>query len=109
VTFLGSAVAATILPWWKPELYRNSAIARYAIGPIPLISLAGAITVIVLAWTLFEWLTNALYGIGVGNARSILWLGALYGAAVVVYVVARLYRRAQGVNLEAIHAEIPAD
>jgi amino acid transporter len=109
VTFFGSAIAATILPWWKPEIYRNSPVARYAIAGLPLISIAGAITTLFLAWTLWQWITNALYGIGVGNNSSIIFLGVLYGAAAVLYVVARLYRRAQGVDLEAIHAEIPAE
>jgi hypothetical protein len=109
VTFLGSSFAATILPWWKPEVYRNSPIARYEVAGIPVISIAGAITTLFLLWTIYLWLTDSLYGIGVGNTQSIVWLGALYGVAVVVYVVARLYRRQQGVNLDAIHAEIPAE
>jgi hypothetical protein len=33
----------------------------------------------------------------------------VYGAAALLYVVARLYRRSQGVDLDAIHAEIPAE
>ena len=44
-----------------------------------------------------------------GNASSIVFLGALYGAAALLYVAARLYRRSQGVDLDAIHAEIPAE
>ena len=74
-----------------------------------MISIAGAITTLFLAWTLWQWLTNALYGIGTGNSDSIIFLGVLYAAAAVLYIVARLYRRAQGVDLEAIHAEIPAE
>lgn len=109
VTFFGSAIAATILPWWKPEIYQNSPIVRYTIVGIPLISVAGAVTTLFLGWTLWQWITNALYGIGTGNADSIKFLGILYAAAAVLYVVARLYRRAQGVDLEAIHAEIPAE
>jgi amino acid transporter len=109
VTFLGSSVAATILPYWKPEIYRNSPMARYTVVGLPLITLAGAITTIFLAWVLFEWITNSLYGIGVGHPTSILFLGILYGIAAVVYVGARVYRRSQGVDLDAIHAEIPAE
>jgi basic amino acid/polyamine antiporter, APA family len=109
VTFLGSSVAATILPWWKPDLYKNSPIARYNILGLPLISLAGGITTIFLGWVLFEWLFESLYGIGVGNATSISFLVILYGLAAVVFVVAWLFRRAQGVDLEAIHSEIPAE
>jgi basic amino acid/polyamine antiporter, APA family len=109
VTFFGTAIAATILPWWKRDLYQKSPIVRYAIGGLPLISIAGAITTIFLGFVLYEWLSNALYGIGVGNTQSIQFLAALYAIAAVLYVVARLYRRSQGVDLDAIHAEIPAE
>lgn len=109
VTFLGSAVAATILPYWKPQLYQSSAIARYNVLGLPLITVAGALTTLFLLWTLYQWLTNALYGIGTGNTESIKFLGVLYAGAAILYVIARLYRRAQGVDLEAIHAEIPAE
>ena len=109
VTFFGTSFAATILPWWKRDLYNKSPIARYKLAGLPLISVAGAITTIFLGWVVFEWLSNSLYGIGVGNAQSIKFLGIVYGLAALVWVVARLYRRAQGIDLDAIHAEIPAE
>jgi hypothetical protein len=105
VTFLGSTIAATILPWWKPQLFDNSPIARLKIP----ITIASLIISVILAYTIYLWLTDALYGIGVGNTNSIIFLGVLYGAAAIVYVAARLYRRSQGVDLDAIHAEIPAE
>jgi APA family basic amino acid/polyamine antiporter len=109
VTFLGSAVAATILPWWKPQIYQGSPIARYTVVGLPVISIAGAITTIFLGWVLYSWLFDSLYGIGVGNSTSIAFLVILYALAAVVYVAARFYRRSQGVDLDAIHAEIPAE
>jgi amino acid transporter len=117
VTFLGSSIAATILPYWKKDIYEASPIARYKLLGLPLISVAGALSSIFLAWVLFLWLTQGvseafpggLYGIGNGNVTSIVFLGVLYGAAAVVYIVARFWRRAQGVDLDAIHAQIPAE
>ncbi|MBI3750824.1 MAG: amino acid permease [Chloroflexi bacterium] len=109
VTFFGTSFAATILPWWKKDLYQKSPIARYQVAGLPLISIAGLITTIFLGWTTYEWLSNALYGIGVGNSDSIKFLAFVYGLAAVVYIVARLVRRTQGINLDAIHAEIPAE
>ncbi len=109
VTFFGTAIAATILPWYKRDLYQASPIARYQIAGIPLISIGGGVTVLVLGWTIYEWLSNSLYGIGVGNSQSIIYLGVMYGLAVVVYLAAWLYRRSQGVDLGKIHAEIPAE
>ena len=105
VTFLGSTVAATILPWWKPQLFDNSPIAHLKVP----ITIASLIITLVLAYTIYLWLSDPLYGIGVGNADSIKFLGVLYGLAAIVYVAARLYRRSQGVDLDAIHAEIPAE
>ena len=109
VTFLGSSIAATILPYWKPDIYNASPVARYKVGGLPLISIAGAGSTLFLGWVLYLWLSDPLYGIGVGNADSIKFLGVLYGAAAILYVVARLWRRSQGVDLDAIHAEIPAE
>jgi hypothetical protein len=105
ITFLGSTIAATILPWWKPALFDNSPIAGLKI----VISLCGLIISVILAYVIYKWLSDPLYGIGVGNTNSIIFLGVLYGLAAIVYVVARLYRKSQGVDLDAIHAEIPAE
>ncbi|HEY2917146.1 MAG TPA: amino acid permease [Candidatus Limnocylindrales bacterium] len=109
VTFLGSSIAATILPYWKPDIYNASPVAKHKILGLPLISVAGLLSTLFLGWVLYLWLSNALYGIGVGNAKSIYFLGVLYGVAAILYVVARLWRRAQGVDLDAIHAEIPSE
>jgi APA family basic amino acid/polyamine antiporter len=109
VTFFGTSIAATILPYWKPDIYNASPVARYKIVGLPLLSISGALSTLFLGWVLYLWLSDPLYGIGVGNADSIKFLGALYGIAALLYVVARLWRRAQGVDLDAIHAEIPAE
>ena len=65
VTFLGSAIAATILPWYKPQIFDNSPVAHLKI----VISGAGLITAIILGWTIILWLKDPLYGIGVGNVE----------------------------------------
>src|SRR6187549_1318552 len=109
VTFFGTSIAAMILPWWKKDLYATSPMARYSVAGLPILGVAGALSTIFLGWVLFMWLSNALYGIGVGNTTSIVFLAILYGAAALLYVVARFARRSQGIDLDAIHSEIPAE
>jgi amino acid transporter len=107
VTFLGSAMAASILPWRRKTLFQNSAIARYNVGGVPLITVAGVVTSAFLGWLLWKWFTNDTYG--VNNKTSLRYLVILYGMAAVIYAIAYFVRRAQGVNFKAIHAEIPVE
>jgi hypothetical protein len=107
VTFFGTSIAAAILPWRKPQLYQNSPIARYKVGGIPLITIAGAITALFLLFNLYQWFTNDNYA--VNDPTSLVFMGAMYLLALVIYVVAYFVRRNQGINLTAIHEEIPVE
>ena len=107
VTFFGTSIAAMILPYRKKRLYENSPIARYKLAGIPLITITGAITALFLGFNLYHWFTNDLYA--VNNSTSLWFMAAMYGLAIVIYVVAWFVRRSQGINLSAIHREIPVE
>ena len=107
ITFFGTAIAAIILPWRKKQLYENSPIAKYKVAGIPLITITGTITALFLGFNLYEWFTNANYA--VNNKKSLVFMGIMYVMAIVLYVVARLYRKSQGIDLKAIYQEIPVE
>jgi basic amino acid/polyamine antiporter, APA family len=107
VTFFGTSIAAIILPWRKKALYENSPIARYKVAGIPLVSLSGVITAAFLGFNLWKWFKDDLYG--VNNKDSLVFMGIMYGMALVIYVVAYLVRRSQGINLKSIYEEIPVE
>ncbi len=107
VTFLGSGVAATILPWRRPEVWAASPASRFRVGPIPLVTIAGLVMIGFVGWAVYQWLSNDLYALN--NTDSFIYMGTLYVAALVVYVVARLIRARQGFNLSAVQGEIPAE
>jgi amino acid transporter len=107
VTFFGTSIAAAILPWRKKTLYENSPIARYKIGGIPLITVTGVLTAAFLGFNLWEWFTNDNYA--VNNKDSLVFMGAMYALALLIYVVAKVYRKSQGIDLKAIYEEIPVE
>lgn len=111
VTYLGSTVAAILLPYTKPDLYNASPIARYKVAGIPLITVAGVIFGGFLVFLLYEWLVdpNGLYGIGSTNTSSMIYMGAMYVLALVIYAGFRIYRTRQGINVSKIYAEIPVE
>jgi basic amino acid/polyamine antiporter, APA family len=107
VTYLFSAIAVVILPWRKPDLWRASPASRIKVLGVPIVPVAGVITIGLLVFNLVEWLYNKLYF--VNSNDSLIYMGAMYVLAIVVYVTARLVRRRQGIDLGLINKEIPVE
>jgi amino acid transporter len=104
VTFVGSTVAAGILPWRKPEIYNASPIAKYRLGPIPL---AAVIFLAYLGFCIYKWLSDGVYGSN--RHDSLVYMGCLYGLALLIYLGSRIVRRRQGMDLGMVYNEIPAE
>src|SRR5207302_4676505 len=107
ITFLGTTVAAAILPWRKPEIYNASPIAKYRVAGIPLITAAAALFLAFLGYCIYKWLQDSVYGSN--NHGSLIYMGCLYGVALGIYVVSRIVRRRQGMDLKMVYNEIPAE
>jgi amino acid transporter len=107
VTYLGTIVAATILPWRRRDIFASSPVARYRVAGVPLITVAGVLTAAFLIYNLVRWATDAVYG--VNNQQSAIYMLAMYVLAIAIYVVARIVRARQGIDLARVHAEIPVD
>jgi amino acid transporter len=112
ITFLGSTIAAILLPYTKKDLYNASPIAKYKILGIPLITVAGVIFGTFLLFLLYQWLVdpNELYGISYRNTASVIFMLILYGTALAIYFAARVYRRVRGgLDVGKIYKEIPVE
>jgi amino acid transporter len=107
VTFLGSAVAAAVLPWRRREIYNASPIARYNVLGIPLITFASSLFIAFLVFCLVKWFTDDVYAVNDGG--SLIFMGCLYLLAIAIFVGSRIYRRRQGMDLSMAYGEIPAE
>jgi len=107
VTFLGTVIAAAVLPWRRKDLYANSPIAQYSVAGIPLLTIVAVLTAAFLVFTLWEWFSQAVYG--VNNPTSLWFMGAMYLLAIVIYAVAWFVRKSQGIDLAKIHEAIPVE
>jgi APA family basic amino acid/polyamine antiporter len=107
MSFLGSTIAALVLPWRRPNLYWSSPIASYRLFGVPGISIAASVFTVYLLFCLYQWLSKAVYG--VNNTASLLYMLLLYIAAFTIYVVARIIRGRQGIDLGMIYSEIPSE
>jgi amino acid transporter len=107
VTYLFSAIAVVILPFRKPDLWAASPASRLKIAGVPVVPVAGLITIGLIGYCLYEWLSNSAYGIN--NNDSLIYMGAMYVLALVIYLVARFVRARQGIDLSLINKEIPVE
>jgi amino acid transporter len=107
ITFAGSAIAAAVLPWRKPEIYNASPIARYKVLGLPLITFTAVAFLALLVFCLVKWITDDVYGLN--DSGSLLYMGILYVVALGIYVGSRLLRRRQGIDMAMVHKEIPAE
>src|SRR6202171_5128322 len=110
VTFLGTVIAAAILPWRRADIYKNSPIARWRVAGIPVITVTGVISAIFLAFMIVEWSLNTVYGTAfTTNVLPLQYFAVTYLVAIAIYVVARVVRKRQGIDLARIHQEIPVE
>jgi basic amino acid/polyamine antiporter, APA family len=107
VTFLGSAIAAAVLPWRRAAIYNASPIARYKVAGIPLITFSSGLFIVFLVFCLYKWLQDSTYGINDGG--SLIFMGCLYALAIAIYVGSRFYRKRQGMDLKMVYGEIPVE
>jgi APA family basic amino acid/polyamine antiporter len=107
ITFAGSAIAAAVLPWRKPEIYNASPIARYKIAGLPLITVTAIGFLALLVFCLVKWITDDVYGLN--DSGSLIYMGILYVIALGIYVGSRLLRKQQGIDMAMVHKEIPAE
>src|SRR5438105_1035613 len=110
ITFLGTSIAAAILPWRRRDIFENSPISRFRIAGIPVITITGVVSAIFLLFMLAEWSFNSVYVTSFSiNGASPKYFLATYLVAIAIYVVARVVRNRQGIDLSRIHQEIPVE
>lgn len=107
ITFAGSAIAAAMLPWRRPEIYNASPIARYKVAGLPLVTVAAVGFLLLLGFCLYKWITDDVYGLN--DSSSMIYMGILYLVAFAIYAGSRLVRKRQGIDMAMVHKEIPVE
>jgi len=111
VMFLGSGLAFMIMPWRRRSLWQSSALPKAKIFGIPwmaIVAAAYSAFMVFLLWLWFYDPTNT-YGVGYKNKQSMIFMGILYATGIVIWIVAWAVRKRQGMELEAVAKQIPAE
>lgn len=107
VTMILLSIAAVLLPYRKPEVWRASATTQRVLG-VPVVALAGALSVLLMAGLFFVYMRYPALGIE-DKGRFFRDCAVILGAALVTFFIARAARRRQGVDVDKLAAEIPPE
>lgn len=110
LAIVGTTIAAIVLPYRKKTkaLWEQSPAAKYKIGGVPVISICGILTFVILWIPLYYlWATNPLYG--VNNLTSGAFVVSLFVISAAIYGIMKLYRKRENIDLNLVFGEIPAE
>jgi basic amino acid/polyamine antiporter, APA family len=102
-----TCLAATVFPYHSKSIFRGSPAAKYNIGPLPLMTVVGALATVISAALIWTALTNSQLGLTSTGAR--LSIGGAFVIGIVVYVSMLLYRRSRGVDTSLVYRHVPPD
>jgi len=99
-------VAGALFPYIKKDFYEKSAIAKYKIGSVPMITIFGVLTA---ATFLFEaWAALAIPGVGgPTGAPALTVIVITFILPFIIYYASRAYHRSRGIDIELAFKEIP--
>lgn len=101
------AIAGILLPYRRAELWRASATTQRLFG-VPLVVLAGMLSVILMAGLFFIYMRYPTLGIE-DKGQFFRDCAIILGAALVTFFIARFARKRQGVDVDKLAAEIPPE
>jgi hypothetical protein len=107
VTMILLSIAAILLPYRRPEVWRASATTARFLG-VPLVAFAGALSVILMVGLFFVYMHYPALGIE-DKGHFFRDCGIVLAAALVAFFAARSVRRRQGVDIDRLVAEIPPE
>jgi APA family basic amino acid/polyamine antiporter len=107
VSFMGTSLAGAILPFVRPDTWKESSASKYKIGNIPLITVAGVLAFAYFVYLCYLWLSDPIYG--VSNLQSTEFFGIMYAAVIALYLVRKWQLQRHGMGIAKIFGEIPSE
>jgi amino acid transporter len=109
IVFLAICATGIIFPYSKRTrpMYESSAVAKYRVGNIHLITVAGVLGFLYSFYSLALYITDSRYGV------NSLWGGVFmiggFVVAAILYGILKMYRKSRGVELDKLYGTIPVE
>ena len=108
-TFMLTAISAIVVPFRSKTktMYESSPVSKLKLGPVPFVTVCGAVYAALLLILLYFYFT--IPGLGALHIPSLTAMVAAYGLGTVYFFTAKWYRRKQGIDIDIAFQELPPE
>lgn len=106
IAWVVSAAAAIVLPFRRSSSFGTSE-SRAKVGRLPVLSIIGGLSLVVLGYLGYNAFTNPAIGPGAESARLIIL--AIVVVPAIIYIVSYYYNKSRGVDLSLLSGELPPE
>jgi amino acid transporter len=107
LSFFFASIALVVLPYKSKDLFQTSCPIKQRIGGVPLVSIIGVISAVLLVYYEYVVLANPVY-FGVTANFLTLMVGFIV-FFLVLYFAVSAYRKSKGIDLGLVYKEIPPE
>jgi len=102
-----AAISGMIFPWRRKDIFEASPkVVKMKVGPVPVITILGFITLLISIWIGYASLSPAM--VGTINPSTMEFTIGLFILGLILYYVSSLYHR-KGIPLELSFKQLPPE
>jgi amino acid transporter len=108
-TFMLTAVSAIAVPFRSKtkSMYESSPVSKLKLGPVPFLTVCGAVYAALLLSLLYFYFT--IPGLGALHVPSLAAMAAAYGLGTAYFYAVKWYRKRQGIDIDIAFRELPPE
>lgn len=110
IAYILISLTAIVFPYTKKKIYEASPAAKYRIGGLPVLTLAGVLSLLVNLYIAYIFIAGPELGfLSISTVGSIEFIVGIFLACFIIYWVAFGVRKSQRIDLSLSFAEIPPE
>jgi amino acid transporter len=99
--------AAAIFPFRRKQIFESAPkIVTYKVGPIPVLTIVGAVGVVLSLFISYSTILPAFNGFPINPIYVVSMLFVMV-AGLIIYAISYLYQRSRGVPMDLANKELP--
>lgn len=103
--FLFVSIAAIVFPYRRKGIYEGSPVSKWKIGNVPLMTIAGIFSTILIV--ILNYFYYTIPAFGVTDPKVLLFIVGTILAGIIIYILTWVIRKKQGVDLSLTYREVP--